>query len=346
MLRLISTAIAIFLLAGCDKAQDRNDQQTRSQAAKSLRIAQLPISYSAVTFIAETKGYYKTGTLDYRSFSVPAGPDVVTSLKGTGSAAADCGGIAVTPVITMIGAGDMPVVIATTLVSNYQAKLITFSDTAITQDPASLKGKKIGVVKNTNGDVYLSRLLKKGGLARTDVVLVNGRPADLRNLFLQGAIDAAVIWDPFIIQAKREYQKLLAENTNKSRGDVLVLVDPTLHTLAFNIVATRATCEKKKAELIEFLKGTTKGEEFIRAQPKDAQRLLEQWLSLESGDLNDLMATTEFRVHLNVPQMKQWLGEELAWLKETQPDTMIPDDLSPFVDSSFLKSIDPKRVQE
>ena len=347
-LRFLSTIFAVTALLvfpGCKRTSNENAGQPRSQG-NSLRFAQIPISYSAVTHIAERKGYFTSDALAFSSFSVPAGPDVVTALKGTASAAADCGGIAVTPVITMIAAGDRPVVVATTLVSNHQAKLVTFADTGINENPVSLKGKRIGVVKNTNGDIYLSRLLQKGGLTRSDVVLVNGRPPDLRNLLLQGAIDAAVIWDPFIVQAQREYRKLIAENKAKSRGEVFVFVDPTVHTLAFNIVATRATCEKKRTELIEFLKGTVKAEQFIREQPEEAQRLLEEWLSLETGDLNDLMATTEFRIHLNVSQMKQWMKEELTWLKESQPDTQIPDDLSPFVDASFLKALEPDRVQE
>lgn len=310
----------------------------------SLRFAQLPISYSAVTQTAEMERYFKAEGLDLQLISLPAGPDVVTALRG--GSAADVGGIAITPMVTMIGAGGEPVIIATTLTSNRQAKLVTFSKSGITENPSTLKGKRIGVVRNTVGEIYLSRLLKKGGLGNQDLTLINGRPADLRSLLLRGEIDAAVLWDPFIVQAEREYRLQLAEGKAAPRGDPLVLVDPTLYTLAFNIVTTRDKLSQKKEALVKMLRAAIKAEAYMRDNPKQAQAALEKWLNLEPGDLGDFFATTEFRVQLNVSQVKKWCREELEWLREGRPDTRTPEDLSPFVDASLLRSIDPDRVHE
>jgi NitT/TauT family transport system substrate-binding protein len=312
----------------------------------SLLFAQLPITYSAVTYMAEAKGYFKEEGLNYLSISVPAGPDVVTALRGTGSSAADAGGIAITPVITMIGAGVHPVVVATTLSSNRQAKLVTFSHTGITQDPTTLKGKRIGVTRNTNGDIYLSRLLRKGGLNRQDATLVNGRPADLRGLLVRGELDAAVLWDPFVVQTVREYRLQLNDNKIPSRGDPLIWVDSTLHTLAFNIVTTQSKLAKNRDQIIRMLRATIKAENYIRQNRKEAQALLERWLNLQTGDLDDFFATTEFHVHLDVPQLKHWMKEELEWLRETRPDAKRPDDLSNYVDATLLQSVEPNRVKE
>ncbi len=351
--QLVGLAIVITLLAGIafvlpELLRHQNSGSSNLRAGSSLRFAQLPITYSAVTFLADANGYYRLPSLNYRSFSVPAGPDVVTALRGAGPTSADAGGIAVTPVVTMIGAGDQPVVLATTLTSNSQAKLITFQGLGILKDPATLKGKRIGVVKNTIGEIYLSRLLHKGGLNDTDVTIVNGRPADLRSLLVRGDIDAAVIWDPFIIQAERQYEGLLHEGRVRDRGKPVVFVDPTLYTLAFNIVTTRAKLAVRRVQLTQMLEGTIKAEAFIRAHPKEAQHELEQWLGLKSGDLDDFMATTDFHVYLNVPKMEQWMQEELAWLAKEQPGTVavMPHDFSSFVDASLLKSIDPSRVTQ
>ena len=159
-------------------------QKDSSGDTDALRFAQLPITYSAVTHIADANGLYEAEGLDCRTISVPAGPDVVTAIRGTGGGSAHGGGIAITPVVTMVAAGDTPVILATTLSSNVRVRLVTFTESGITEDPATLRGHKIGVVLGTVGEIYLARLLGLGGLSISDVATVNGRPADLRNLCL------------------------------------------------------------------------------------------------------------------------------------------------------------------
>lgn len=333
---LIGIAVAIILWRG----------RHPSTESKRLLFAQISITYSAVTFIAEKNGYLKEEGLNYSSVSEPAGPDVVTALKGTGSNAANAGGIAITPVITMIGAGDHPVVLATTLTSNRQVKLVTFSQTGITEDPATLKGKRIGVTRNTNGDVYLSRLLRKGGIRAQDATLVDGRPSELKRSLLRGDVDAAILWDPFVVQAIREYRGEVTAKNIKSRGEPEMFVDPTLATLAFNIVTTQEKLANNREQLILMLRALIKAEGFMRQNPKEAQSLLEKWLGLQTGDLDDFFSTTEFHVYLDTAQTKQWMKEELAWLRENRSDTKVPNDLSSFVDASLLKSVDASRVKE
>ena len=342
---LTGLTITLSLAPTACKKQPELKTDVKTVAVRPiLRVAQLPISYSAVTYLAEAKGYFKGEGLDYQSISVPAGPDVVSALKGSGGASADGGMIAITPVITMIGAGADPVVLATTLTSNRQAKLVTFSRTGITEAPASLRGKRIGVTRNTNGDIYLSRLLRKGKLTPKDVTLVNGRPSDLRGLLLRGSLDAAVLWDPFVIQSEREYRAQAVAGKVQNRGEPRVFVDPTLHTLAFNIVSTRSKLLRNREAWTKMLRATIRAEEYIRQHPKEAQTTLEKWLKLQPGDLGDFFATTEFRVGLNVPQVKKWMREELKWLRENRPDAKNPADLSAYLDPSLLSAIDPKRV--
>ena len=337
-LRSFLVALVVMCAAvGCDKPQKQKEQ---------FKFAELPISYSAVTHLADALGYCKQEDLNYFTQSVPAGPDVVAALRNTGSSGANAGGIAVTPVITMIAAGDQPVVLATTIISDQQVRLVTFANTGITSDPTTLRGKRIGVVRNTNGDIYLSRLLKKGGLTEKDVVLVNGRPSDLRNLLLDGSLDAAALWDPFVAQAVRMYGQNVAKDASRNRGEPLLLVDKGLHTLAFNIVTTKAQLQNRRADLVRLLKAAVAGGQFIDRDKKQSQAMLEKWLDLQSGDLDFFMTTTQFGVQLDVPQMKEWMKGELEWLKTSQPDAKVPSDLSSYIDGSLLKEVNAALVKE
>jgi len=201
-------------------------------------------------------------------------------------------------------------------------------------------------VRNTVGEIYLSRLLEKGGLKDADVTLVDGRPADLMNLLVKGDIDAAALWDPFVPQAKRSYEEQLAKKAVSDRGTTTIIVDKSLYTLAFNIVTTKEKLESNKAAVEGVIRALIKAEDYIRKDPAGAQTKLEAWLNLQAGDLDHFMQTTSFKVELNVPQMKQWLAGELAWLKGVQDVKDTRTDMAPFIDASFLKSIDSTRVTD
>lgn len=335
---LAAVAVAFwFFLSTPDSPES---ESAPSGPLPELRFAQLPISYSAVTHLAEDLDSYQD-VLRYVTQSVPAGPDVVAALRNRGPGGAHAGGIAVTPVITMIAAGETPVVLATTLRSNQRVRLVTFSGRGITDDPGTLRGKRVGVVLNTVGDIYLDRLLQSGGLARDEVTLVNGRPADLRNLLLNGELDAAVLWDPFVTQAVRLYNA----REDKTLGEIEVLLDPALYDLAFNIVTTRDRVAEKREELKKLIAASAAAGQFMQGSPAEAQSRLETWLGLESGDLDHFMGTTSFEVYLDAEQMKQWMKEELMWLQGRRPEIEIPADFSPYVDESLLLEVQAEMAQ-
>ena len=117
-----------------------------------------------------------------------------------------------------------------------------------------------------------------------------------------------------------------------------------MHTHAFKIVTTRAKAQANRDALIRLLRGAICAERYIAANRTGAQAELERWLKLEPGDLDDFFATTQFRVELDVPQIRSWMRAELEWLRERNPQTAVPDDLGRYVDPSFLMAVEPDRV--
>jgi len=67
---------------------------------------------------------------------------------------------------------------------------------------ADLKGKKVAYNKGSNVQYFLVKLLQKHGLRYEDVQSVFLPPADARAAFEKGAVDAWVIWDPFLAAAE------------------------------------------------------------------------------------------------------------------------------------------------
>ena len=69
---------------------------------------------------------------------------------------------------------------------------------------AELKGKKVALNKGSNVHYLLVKALEKAGLAYSDVQTVFLPPADARAAFERGAVDAWVIWDPFLAAAEKQ----------------------------------------------------------------------------------------------------------------------------------------------
>lgn len=349
-INLLVLLIGISITLGTIFILNRNnDVKKLSQLDNNdgkILFAQLPISYSAVTQYAQIKDLYEKEELDYLSKSVPAGPDVVVALGSISDNSPDGGSIAITPVISMIGAKKHPIILATTLTSNHRVRLVTFEKNGISDNPNTLRGKKIGVVKNTVGDIYLSRLLQKGGLTENDILIVDGKPGHLRNLLLNGEIEGAILWDPYVTESVRLYKAGVEKNELTERGDPKVLLDSTLYTLAFNIVTTKEKLTKNRDDFKKMLEAVVKAGDMIEENPKEAQKLFEQWLNLEENDLKNFIETTDFSVYLDIQKTKEWMNNELKWLKGLRSDTYVPDDLTPYIDASILREIDKSRVQE
>ena len=105
---------------------------------------------------------------------------------------------------------------------------------------ADLKGRKVGFAKAAGAHYLLIAALDKAGLSLKDIEPAYLTPADGRAAFEKGAIDAWVVWDPFLSAAQRQskvrvladgsgiasYQRYYLAGTKfaKARPDVLRVI--------------------------------------------------------------------------------------------------------------------------
>ncbi|RYF33424.1 MAG: aliphatic sulfonate ABC transporter substrate-binding protein [Comamonadaceae bacterium] len=79
---------------------------------------------------------------------------------------------------------------------------------------ADLKGKKVGFAKAAGAHYLLIAALAKAGLSFKDIEPAYLTPADGRAAFEKGAIDAWVVWDPFLAAAQAQSKaRVLADGT-------------------------------------------------------------------------------------------------------------------------------------
>ena len=139
-----------------------------------------------------------------------AGP---VQLEALNVGSIDFGDVGEAPPIFAQAAGA-PLAYVAASVPRPQAEAVLVSEKSAITTVADLKGKKIALNKGSNVHYFLVKLLQKNGLKYADIQAVFLPPADARAAFEKGAVDAWVIWDPFLASAQKALNaRLLADAT-------------------------------------------------------------------------------------------------------------------------------------
>jgi len=130
----------------------------------------------------------------------PAGPQL---LEGLNVGAVDVGFVGEAPPIFAQAAGASFVYIGFDPAAPQAEAIVVPKDSPI-KSVAELKGKKVALNKGSNVHYLLVKALEKAGLKYTDIQPVFLPPADARAAFERGAVDAWVIWDPFLAAVEQQ----------------------------------------------------------------------------------------------------------------------------------------------
>ncbi|WP_322032735.1 sulfonate ABC transporter substrate-binding protein [Paraburkholderia sp. J76] len=201
-------------------------------AAGTAALAALPALSSGTARAASTsrtlrvgnqKGYLSLlkgrGTLEKRL--APLGVSVTwtefdagpVQLEALNVGSIDFGDVGEAPPIFAQAAGAPLAYVAAT-VPRPQAEAVLVPHASAIRSVADLKGKAIALNRGSNVHYFLVKLLQAHNIQYGDVKVVFLAPADARAAFERGAIDAWVIWDPFLAAAQKTLDaRILADAT-------------------------------------------------------------------------------------------------------------------------------------
>jgi sulfonate transport system substrate-binding protein len=129
-----------------------------------------------------------------------AGP---VQLEALNVGSIDFGDVGEAPPIFAQAAGAPLAYVAAT-VPRPQSEAVLVPKGSAIRSVADLKGRKVALNKGSNVHFLLVKALEKAGLSYADVQTVFLPPADARAAFERGAVDAWVIWDPFLAAAEKQ----------------------------------------------------------------------------------------------------------------------------------------------
>lgn len=208
---LLLSLTFLFVLSACNTSTS-NEEASSKDEQKTIQI-----------------GYQKFGTLNFlkaqetlekelepHGFTVkwtefPGGPQLLEALN-VGSL--DFGHTGEAPPIFAQSA-DAPLIYYANEPSNPRGEAIIVPKGSSINSVEDLKGKKIALNKGSNVHYLLVKALEKYGVQYEEIETVFLPPADARAAFEKGAVDAWVIWDPFLAEAERKTgARILVDGTD------------------------------------------------------------------------------------------------------------------------------------
>jgi sulfonate transport system substrate-binding protein len=154
---------------------------------------------------------------------------------------------------------------------------------------ADLKGKKIGFAKAAGVHFLLIAALEKAGLSFKDIEPAYLSPADGRAAFERGAIEAWVVWDPFLAAVQKQ-------------SAVRVLADGRdLASYQRYYLAGTPYAQARPDVLRVFFAELRKAGQWVKQSPKDAAALLSPVWGLDAGVIELANSRRSYEVRAVLP---------------------------------------------
>ena len=199
--------IAGLGLSGCNNAQS-NQTAMNKKTAEAQPTTTISIGYQkyGVLTLLKARGTLenelKNDRVQVKWVEFPAGPQL---LEGLNVGSINFGEVGEAPPIFAQAANPNIRYFANQNPGPKGEALVVHADSTIRQF-SDLKGKRIALNKGSNVHYLLLKLLEKHNLNLSDIQAVYLPPADARAAFEKRAVDAWVIWDPFLAAAQEQLQ--------------------------------------------------------------------------------------------------------------------------------------------
>lgn len=126
-----------------------------------------------------------------------------------------------------------------------------------------LKGKKVAYNEGTTSDFYLNYVLREAGLSIDELEGVNMTQSDAGSAFMTERVDAAVTWEPWLSRAKQS-----------EHGHVLVDSSSSPGLITDCVMASTETAQNRLDEFAAMYRAWNRAMEFVRANPKEANKIM------------------------------------------------------------------------
>jgi NitT/TauT family transport system substrate-binding protein len=245
---------------------------------------------AGLLYVALAEGLFEENGVRVEERAFAAGRDALGALlRGD----VDVAVVYTTPVLRAAPRAPNLEVLTTLHASAHNTRLVARRERGITT-AADLAGKRVGLPRGTNAELFLETLLSFEGIAAERVEIVDLPPERCVDALGAGEVDAVAVWSPHV---DRAVGALGPNGATQLSSDVYTEV---------SLVATRADVRlQRRRAIVGLLRGLAAAEARALADPDatlrivaetspgaNAETVREQWARIDPGvGLSHLLAT-------------------------------------------------------
>jgi len=299
-----------------------------SGKVETVTIGATPIELNALIYVA-----------DERRFFTNNGVRVVFKDYDTGVAAVDGllkgeVDIALTTEFVIVGKSlqKQAVLDLVTIDKTMLFYIIARADRGI-KTTADLKGKRIGVPRQTITEFYLGRMLELNGMRIQQVTMVDTKASDPAGAIAGGDVDAVVTWEPHVTQIKQQM------------GNTVIIWPVQSGQVSYwSVVSVPGWINQHPHLVRQFLKSLVQAEVYIPLHPKEAKAIVKKRLKYDDAYVAAIWPQHEFSLSLDQSLIAA-MEDEARWIikNDLTRERTIPD-FTNYIHIDGLKAIKPETV--
>ncbi len=196
-----------------------------------------------------------------------------------------------------------------------------------------LKGKKIGVPRNTIAEFYLARFLELNGLNTKDVSILDVQPGQSVEAITGASVDGVVTWEPFASQIRVQMvDKTLAWSVQSSQP-------------GYGLIICRNDWINGHTETLKrFLKSLTQAEDYMNRNQEAAKGIIQKRMSWDDALVKTFWSENQFSISLDQSLIFA-MEDEARWMIANNLTTQkqVPNFLN-YIYMDGLQAVKPEAV--
>lgn len=325
---LVPIIIVVILAIVLGLSSYLNPQKDYTGKMESINIGTVPTAASALIYIAQDQHFFAANGLNVSIKDYNTGAATTEALlKGE----MDIAWVAEFPFIKKAFAKEEISII--TVVGRFNEQYLFGRKDREINTIADLKGKKIGLPRNTIAEFYLGRFLELHGMTAQDVTVVDVPAQESVDAIVSGRVDGVIVWEPYSSKIRMQL------------ADRVVALPVQNNQPGYGVVAGRSNWIVDRPEVINrFLKSLAQAEDYLIRNPAQAKAIVRKQLNYDDIFTEIIWSENQFSLSLDQSLILA-MEDEARWMIKNNLTTekAVPNFLD-YIYMDGLKAIKPESV--
>jgi len=322
ILMVLAVALMVdFGLGSCSRGN-------YSGKMESINLATVPTAASALIYIAQDQNFFAANRISIHINDYNTGTATTEALlKGE----VDIAWVAEFPFVQRAFAKEKISVFA--VVGRFNEQYLFGRKDRRINAVADLKGKRIGIPRNTIAEFYLGRFLELNGMNIQDISLVDVPPPQSMAAMKGESIDGVIAWEPYSSQLRVQL------------GDRAVALPIQSNQPGYGAITAKNEWISGHREVVNrFLKSLAQAEDYLIHNPAAAKAIVRKWLKFDDDFTKTIWSENQFSLSLDQSLITA-MEDEARWMIKNNltKEKLVPDFMN-YIYVDGLKAVKPEAV--